>query len=164
MAGGNVYFTGADNTFEMTGGTIKGGTANGAPDTILPAGTSGNVLVNKNSSATISGGTIEGDITSYSAPGIKISGNPVITMGKVCGLYVNNAVETRSLILGEMTDGAAIAVTLRQYDAAFTVANDNVADYAKYFECTDDTYVVTVASDNTLILVAEYALSVVETA
>ena len=164
MVGGNVFFSGEANTFEMTSGTIKGGTALGAPDNLLPVGGSGNVIVWHNTSATISGGTIEGDITSYTAPGIKITGNPVITMGKVCGLYVNNAAATRNLILGELTDGADIAVTLRQYDVAFTVANDNVADYAQYFECTDDTYVVTVASDNTLILVAEYALSVVETA
>ena len=147
--GGNVYFNNANSTFTMTGGSISGGTATGRPDSNLPVGSSGNLFVWNNTSATISGGTIAGDATSYAAPGIKLSGNPVITKGAVCGLYVNNNVANRYLTVGKMTEGASIAASFRQA-GAFTVANENAAANAKYFTCTNEAYNACAKEDNIL--------------
>ena len=188
--GGNIFMV-SGATLEMTGGSLTNGNA---PSTASGSGNGGNIYsyggntVKLSGNATISGGTsrnnggknlycvnyngvgatvvmnggtIDGGIYLSSKSAIEVAG--AAKVGKAYGaLYLSKGT---LVTLGELTDGAEIYVTLEDAAAAFTVANEKAADYAKYFKTdivgrriiakADNALYITTASEEAVLMTEE---------
>ena len=154
--GGNIHFNGINHAYKLTvtGGTIEKGTANGTADTYTNiSGATGNIYI-PNGQLDIQGGTIAGDIVvRWTSSTVTVSGTPVITKGNAVGLASN-----AKLTLGTLSEGASIGIWVKSY-GAFTVANENAANYAQYFHSADDTNIYNIKAKDDNIL---YAYSVTD--
>ncbi len=126
-SGGNILNRGTCNIF---GGTITHGSKTGTASSTVGGQ---NIMVRTDAGTlNISGGKIvNGDIaivrTNAQASVLKLSGAPEIE-----NINFLTTIDYR-VTLDALEDGAAIGVSGNDMGAAFTVANENAADYAEYF-------------------------------
>lgn len=100
--GGNIYNIGKLN--------IYGGIFNAGALTNPATGYGANIYVNsENAEVKILGGVFDGDVWADNFKTFTLGGNPVITAGTYCGLYVKDGKE---LTLTAMEDGADVAMSV----------------------------------------------------
>lgn len=119
LYGGNLYNK-SNTQVNISGGKISGGTAGDY---------AGNIYFTTSSTANlnISGGEIVGDVRLNGAGKVTLTGSPKITTGSEGGLDMRNGVV---LTLGEMTEGASVAIS---GTGAFTEYTENAESYVNYF-------------------------------
>lgn len=125
-AAGNIQLStssGKTASFTMTGGTLTGGTC---------ATRGGNLFVNNTGiELSISGGTIDGDLSVGLFKSFKLSGAPKIYMGNSNGLRLQSAENTAKIDISGLTEGAVIY--LDGVDHVFTDVLEQPETYLAYF-------------------------------
>lgn len=139
--GGNIYLSVVDTEanklpqLSISGGTVTGG--------LTTSGKGSNIETYRGAKFTMSGGSISGDALLGSGTEVTLSGNPVVTKGKVRGLYFENNVVAKLENLGK---NANICISAT---GAFTEPVENAENYLKNFNSFDSTQKIQVI-DNRL--------------